>query len=292
MFQTGDPVKCTRCDKDFSFENQSECPWCKVKLNTNHKRNAPIVSASNAIYGGIGVAVLIIFKFGAKIAVMLGVSTGITSAKVEHSRFEDWNAGFKKMVVELCTDAEIKNDKDGYNTLKKAGLNVNSFYNNTCNCFTEKLEAAHIVHTKYSKYKGKDEFLKQFIQEYNTYYRSPEGVRSMESCAANAYAEATKQSEPERTVASEESPDDGPIISSATVQTFKVACINGVLAAQEAAPEYNSESEYKSAGVECITAVDRRYIKKLLETREFRRPLRNREKFIIMARMLAVVGEA
>ncbi len=33
MFKIGDPVKCSRCENDFSFENQKECPWCNTKIS-------------------------------------------------------------------------------------------------------------------------------------------------------------------------------------------------------------------------------------------------------------------
>lgn len=88
------------------------------------------------IFAGVIVAVIVI---GTKLAIKYGLGYGLAEADVNSSKNESWPADFKKEFIEACSNADETANKE--------------FMHQYCICATDRIEAAHIIPTKYNSIK-------------------------------------------------------------------------------------------------------------------------------------------
>lgn len=92
-------------------------------------------------------AIISIFAvIGIKLALKYGFSYGIAEAEINASKNEKWPEDFKKEFISSCATVDPSANKN--------------FMQKYCECATNKIEAAHIIPTKYNT-------IKESIQEYS-----------------------------------------------------------------------------------------------------------------------------
>ena len=126
------------------------------------------------IFGILGVLIFI----GIKIALKVGVGTGVTEAEVKASKYMDWPTDFKQAMIQGCV-SEFKENK----------IQGQAY----CDCYATGLEKAQVVETKYNSLTtSEQQYTQQLIGTIQQFLASEQGKKLIKSCGTVA-ENATKK---------------------------------------------------------------------------------------------------
>ncbi len=146
------------------------------------------------ILSGATVGGLIVGKLGIKL--LLGGF--VTQAQVEASRFETWSPEFRKSITDGCNQSAAESMKSSA-PAGTSDVQIRALAATYCDCMSSKLEAAHVLRTKYNTLTESESSLEQSLTAaVNTYMESPDGKAATTACgdAALEKDKATAEAQP------------------------------------------------------------------------------------------------